>query len=88
MCVCVCVCVCVAWLMQQDKIGRKPGASGAGREVALSVWQPWHLLPRINKSSQSRQLIHPSRVVPEAVMLKRGAKGLGNGWTRQGETQA
>ena len=37
MCVCVCVCVCIAWLRQQDKIGRKPGASGAGREVALSV---------------------------------------------------
>ena len=32
-----CVCVCVAWLRQQDKIGRKPGASGAGREVALRV---------------------------------------------------
>lgn len=33
----VCVCVCIVWLRQQDKIGREPGASGAGRKVALSV---------------------------------------------------
>ena len=83
---CVCVCSLVnATRQDREEAWCKWGWERGGTEC---VWQPWHLLPRINKSSQNRQLIHPSGVVPEAVMLKRGAKGLGNGWTRQGEAQA
>ena len=55
-----CVCVCVYNLVKAARQDReeawcKWGWERGGTEC---VWQAWRLLPRINKSSQNRQLIH------------------------------
>lgn len=43
--------VCVCDLVNAARWGGR----GTGREVALSMWQAWHLLPPINESLQKGQ---------------------------------